>query len=341
MSVWIIVFLCPAANGLFLSCALFLRRDHQSSILAAFILSFTLLLAFYILYWAEILSELPREVGIAFGLTYLLGPLLYWYLRNGQQPKIWIHFAPYALYVGYFFLGPLLPQNSVWHTVQVVVQIAHLLAYALTMRQSYQKTTGLPAQLRWQRTMAVAFAGYGLTYLTYYLLVWTGLLQIAYDYMISLASAALIYYAGLQGFRKPQLLGKSSTPIKYEKSALTFGARTSILQTIKTYFDEARPYLDSDVSLQTVSAALEIPRHHISEAINDLEGVNFPEFLTRYRLAEAQRILRNPLESKTKIIEVAYRSGFNNKVSFYQAFKKHLGIPPTTFREQHLLTLSN
>ncbi len=345
MNAWIIIFLCTAANGLFLSIALFFRKEARSSVLAAFILSFTLLLVYYVLFWSRLTAELPRSVGLTFGFTYLLGPLLYFYLRFNTAKRISWHFTPFVLFVAYFFLTPLVGRDSPVHLAQVLLQIGHILAYGVILvHHSLRHDSDISAAALkfhdWQKWISAAFLGYGLSYLTYYVMVWTGILKVEYDYMISLASAVLIYYVGVQGFRDPNLISKSS-PSRYGNSGLTHAARLAILRKVKEYFDLERPFLDSDVSLVSVSEATEIPRHHISEAINYLESMNFPEFLTRYRLEEAERILRNPLEAKTKIIDVAYRSGFNNKVSFYQAFRKHLGTSPATYREEHQLALSN
>ncbi|MEM9327892.1 MAG: AraC family transcriptional regulator [Bacteroidota bacterium] len=333
MNIWIVIFLCTAANGFFLSAALFLKGDRRAVWLAGFILTFALLISFYTLFWSGHLPSLPRIVRVAFGLTYLLGPLLYIYLMHPKGPNLWLQFLPFALYVGYFAIVPFLAKDAIWQSVQVLIQIGHILIYGLFI---LLVTRHKPL---WQRTIAWAFAGYGLTYLFYYMLVWAGRIEIEHDYAISLAAAVLIYYVGLRGFRAPELAPMRTS--KYEKSALGNTARIAILQQVKRFFHETRPFLDSDVSLQSISQSTGISRHHISEAINELEGINFPEFLTCYRLDEAQRILQDPMESKTKIIDVAYRSGFNNKVSFYQAFRKHLGMSPAAFREQCHLALSN
>jgi AraC-like DNA-binding protein len=42
-----------------------------------------------------------------------------------------------------------------------------------------------------------------------------------------------------------------------------------------------------------------------------------------------QLLLREPRRS---IIDIAFRSGYNNKNSFYNAFKRHTGTTPSEYR---------
>lgn len=60
-------------------------------------------------------------------------------------------------------------------------------------------------------------------------------------------------------------------------------------------------------------------------------GLTPVEFIVRERLAEAKRLLRQPL---TSVAEVCLRAGFNNLSYFQALFKKHEGITPGAYKKQ-------
>ena len=57
-------------------------------------------------------------------------------------------------------------------------------------------------------------------------------------------------------------------------------------------------------------------------------GIGFHEFLTRYRLREARRLLANPY---TNIANVGLAVGFNDPSYFSRVFKKYYGQNPSAF----------
>jgi len=62
-------------------------------------------------------------------------------------------------------------------------------------------------------------------------------------------------------------------------------------------------------------------------------GLTPVEFIIRERLAEAKRLLRQPL---TTVAEACFRVGFNNTGYFQSLFKKYEGITPGAYKKQLL-----
>jgi len=60
-------------------------------------------------------------------------------------------------------------------------------------------------------------------------------------------------------------------------------------------------------------------------------GLTPVEYIVRERLAEAKRLLRQPLAS---VAEVCLRAGFNNLSYFQALFKKHEGVTPGMYKKQ-------
>lgn len=95
-----------------------------------------------------------------------------------------------------------------------------------------------------------------------------------------------------------------------------------------TCFEEDKPYLDSQLSLNSVAKHLEIHPNKLSYLINEIMEVNFNEFINQYRLKHFKTIALSPEFKKITILGLAYDSGFNSKTVFNTFFKKETGITP-------------
>jgi len=67
--------------------------------------------------------------------------------------------------------------------------------------------------------------------------------------------------------------------------------------------------------------------------INRHFGINYYEFINRYRIEEAKRMLTSAEHKSTTITDIYLQVGFNSKSVFYTFFKKIEGITPTQYRK--------
>ncbi len=74
-----------------------------------------------------------------------------------------------------------------------------------------------------------------------------------------------------------------------------------------------------------------VSTHHLSQSINEILKLNFYELINRYRVEEAKNKIRE--ETEKSLLQVAFEVGFNNKASFNNAFKKHVGMTPSKYRQ--------
>ena len=339
LNTWTSFFLIAVVQGFFLSLMIFLRRSKANNLLGLLVLLFSTCLLYYVAFWTRYSQLLPWPFHAIQGLTYTFGPLLYSYVRaDKKEAKIsFLHFIPAGLFVIFFFLMPYYPRESLplIRGVQSVVQTLHLIVYALlTIKYTYSNkgySNGALKLYQWRRKLSWSFLGYTFTFLCYYLLLWTGYLEIEYDYGISIASTFFIYFIGYHGFQHQEIF-KMYEVGRYEKSALNSSASVSILNSLKAYMESERPYLDSSLRLQDLADHLKISPNYISQVINDIEGHNFADFVNEYRIREAKKLLLDSVPRK--IIHIAYDSGFNNKTSFNNAFKRFTGMVPSEFREK-------
>ena len=73
----------------------------------------------------------------------------------------------------------------------------------------------------------------------------------------------------------------------------------------------------------------------ISQVLNEHMNQNFFDFINRYRIEWVKELLSDPGNNDQKIFSLAYDSGFNSKSTFYNLFKKTVGVTPTVFRQQN------
>ena len=335
VNIWMLIFWLAAGQGLFLSAIIFSRKSKVSNLLAGVILSFSLMLIYYITFWTGLYQSLPRAIGVAGAFTFIFPPLLWFYTKSSKGSLYFktSHFIPFLLYCIYFGIAPSLSHEQRM-TVGLLVAIAqniHLMIYSLLIFKTAIKETSTSKESTWKKNIAWSFIGYTLSFNLYYLLVWTGALKIEYDYFISLASSFFIYYVGYYSHKNPATL-KSLEGLKYEKTQISSAASQSIFESIKKHMDSEKPFINSELKLNTLASQLSLSANQVSQVINDITGQNFSDFINQYRIEEAKRIIIND-DQNLKLIEVAYDSGFNNKTSFNNAFKKFTSYSPSEFQQ--------
>ena len=109
-----------------------------------------------------------------------------------------------------------------------------------------------------------------------------------------------------------------------------------IAQIVLEYMKNNRPYLDPELTLDQLAKQLSLKSRLLSQVINDELGQNFYDFINRYRIEEASRLLTNPKDPKITVLEVLYEVGFNSKSSFNTLFKKYTGLTPSEFKKKNL-----
>jgi YesN/AraC family two-component response regulator len=107
----------------------------------------------------------------------------------------------------------------------------------------------------------------------------------------------------------------------------------TIMEVVERQMSEEKLYTDTTLSLDSLAQKLDIKRHYLSEAINRCTKKSFNTFINEYRIKEAIRLLSKSDAKNFSIDQIAFDSGFNNRISFHRVFKKITGLSPTEFRK--------
>lgn len=91
-------------------------------------------------------------------------------------------------------------------------------------------------------------------------------------------------------------------------------------------------YADAHLSLQDICSHVLMSTSSFSQAFKQYTEVTYVEYLTRIRMDKAKELLRL---TEYKFYHIAEKVGYTDPNYFSSSFKKHTGITPKQYREQH------
>jgi len=158
------------------------------------------------------------------------------------------------------------------------------------------------------------------------------------DAIMTILVTVFIYTIGFQWLRYPDILSQSDVkeiaePVRYKESNLKKEQSEIYLQKLQSLMIQKEVYLDCEINLSRLSKLLAITPHHLSQVINGNLNLNFFDFINSYRIERAKKMLKSEKHLDFTILDIAFESGFNNKASFNQAFKKHMQMTPSQYRK--------
>jgi signal transduction histidine kinase/ligand-binding sensor domain-containing protein/DNA-binding response OmpR family regulator len=101
---------------------------------------------------------------------------------------------------------------------------------------------------------------------------------------------------------------------------------------VKSATDYVESHLaDGEMSVEDLSAALNMSRVHLYKKILSLTGHTPSEFIRIIRLRHAEQLLRM---SQLSVSEISYLVGFNNPRYFSKYFKEMYGVMPSAYKDE-------
>ncbi len=285
----------------------------------------------------------------------LVGPLLYLYIHAFFNPRFsinWKHglyFIPFLIVVGwivvkyhsmqgvgtYLSIGMLLRSNwLLFNFIFLVFSIRLLLKNGLKLKSFFQLPDNDPVS--WLRFFVTGCMVFWIIKLAVFI-SWdlSGanrmcLHLINLNILVVFLFLNTIVYMALRGPDQFAQLSKNGKPLISDDDFDRFENK------LISYMDTEKPYLDSTLSLTELSSQLAIPMRYLSCLINEKFKMNFFDFINKYRIQSAKSILKDRINDKITVLEVAYEVGFNSKSTFNAAFKKHTGLTPSEYRKQNI-----
>lgn len=357
-----------AATGIFFSFIFLSIRGNKSfanRMLSLLLLTFSLRISEFALYWSEYIWEFPHLYGISATLPLLFGVFIYFYVKYSQNEetkfsyKFYFHLIPFVLL--FIYLSPYYFRSADYKIAELrnitsstpvfgiefytfrILKLIHMVIYAVLsfalIKNSEQSDTVKKKynELKWNKYLVVGF----IVFIVITGIQTFGIAVSGYKYIIELDSALMItcafmiYSSIYFTVKNPDVFIGSFKKIpllKYNRSSLTEEKSVEYLNTLIKFMEVEKPYLNQDLKLSDLSQQLSIQTHHISQIINEKLNLGFSDFINKYRVNDAKRLLKDPEYDRFTILSICYEVGFKNKASFNNAFKKFTKLTPSEFK---------
>ncbi|MEM8930652.1 MAG: helix-turn-helix domain-containing protein [Acidobacteriota bacterium] len=359
-----------AVHGVLLSVLLVTSRRNRpvgNRLLALMLVCYTLPLLKVALQEMGVAS-LDRPIW-SFELLYGLGPSLYLYAKTvidaGYTLKRsdGLHFVPLALEALYYAsplfhdvptlrFGPAIDTlHRVWMIQQAgaVVSVVVYLGWTIHRLQSFSRwvenhSSEVHRQaMRWLQVPVAAYTGFFVVWLSLRLVdivAFSDRLGPEIYHPLLVFLSASTYWIGTRGYLEqwPSSSGfidrqaadeiVTRPPADSDELVVVFGRLEELMA-------RDRPYLQNDLSLPELAGQLDVNPRLLSKVINTRGGVNFYDFVNRYRVEALQGHLDRG--DRRTLLDLAHACGFGSKATFNHAFKKQTGSTPSEYRRRAVI----
>lgn len=355
-----IICLIAILQGLVFSILLIVRfrRTGQRADLCLAALLFTLCLSLVtpMIGFANVYDLNQWLTYFPFAIAYSYGVLVWFYTifltDSGRRfaRRDLVYFVPAAIYLaGRFFLFAhglewkewfsdnyersfstvVYVTELVWNLTFLTFAIRHYRHYRVWLDENYSDTERI--KFDWLRVFlyvsaAVIVTGAVFDFIDSFV---ASLSYIQYFYF-QIGLALLTYCLAVAGYLRTETIEVTfSEPAIERRTPLAEADSERLKARLSEYVERERPYLDPQLTLNDLARGLGVNPSALSYTINSGFGVNFNDFINRFRVDEVKRRLADP--GGETLLEIALMSGFNSKATFNRAFRKFTGTSPTDF----------
>jgi AraC-like DNA-binding protein len=311
------------------------------------------------LYYQDFNQRHPNLFELIGLIRFLTAPLLYISIlyftsfEKGFKRNILWHFLPFLIFCTFRFPFFITGQNLefsaetrpiVFFILRTALPLQTLIYWILSWMILHNHIKNIcrfssateKIDLYWLRSFLLIVLFLSLAWLN---LVFFNLKYlIPYTPILYLISIFFLAYFSLQqkeifDFAKEDLEDLSSIKEqKNESPKRVAEARLMELDTqLQFVMDAEKLYLDNELNLPKLAKKLNASCNETSFVINQLYGDNFYNFINKYRVEEAKKMLLSEKYNQLNILGIAYESGFNSKTTFNTTFKKLTGLSPRDF----------
>jgi len=119
---------------------------------------------------------------------------------------------------------------------------------------------------------------------------------------------------------------------RYRKSSLDGDTAREALARLDALMTTGKAFRDPALTLDGLAEKLSLPRHQLSQLLNQHLGTPLVDYLSHLRVEDAKTGLLDPANDAYTIEAVARDAGFASRSAFYAAFRQATGQTPTAYR---------
>lgn len=329
--------------------------------LGALLIIISTLIFFHIFYTFEWFVAYPHFIFTEAFLWYTIGPLFYLLTGNIFNQKVtWkhmLHFIPTLLFLGFmlpFYVEPAITKVNTFYSLfseqtyqpdwNRYLFSMHILIYLIISHRKFRvlsegvKESSAESELVFDSIASLIlryyliFSAAGI--LMYFIVSnsyhWSSEFYGAYYLGLSVLIHITFYYFL---FRFPPVIARGEAPgqTKYHSSTLSDEEMTRIIDQVSAYISQHEVYKNPELRLRMVSDQLNIPSHHISQALNQKLKTSFFELVNTERIKGMEQSVHLPHYSHYTLSGIASDHGFKSASSFFRVFKKLKGQTPKEY----------
>ena len=368
-----VILIIGLVQGAFFSLALWTKQSgnrQANRFLAAFALTFAVILLDELLEWVGAFGRIPHALGLIWPAVFLVGPLFWWYVQSMIDdgiPFAWPgqpqpgqhqlrHLIPGALsaivLLPVFLLDgnakrALLTTTELETAYLPQILVIGVVLLAMFCHTGYYVLKSMAHVRAYNRSLPDAFSydeDVNLRWLNYlsaaFLVVWVlflfdeilgGTAGNILKALVDFGMVLVLFIIGLSATRQTAAVVTDQAKKKYESSTLSAEQATYTQQRLLTLMETEKPYLQGKLTLPQLAKQLNITPNNLSQIINERLERNFFDFVNQYRIEEAKKLLL--ADEQRTVLDIALAAGFNSKSGFYKVFKQQIGLTPSAFRK--------
>lgn len=370
LDIWSIIIIVIAFQGLFFLSVLLSSKEKRNKRANQYLVFVILILIWFLAEFFTVRNKIDVNLNVFYGTRYgswfLLGPITYFYFKSitdaawSFSKKQLLHFLPFIIFVviipliaykvlndrqiDYGMLSVFDHREKIVSTIQwmystvFIFQFVHLgyfLFKNLKIVNYYSKRltseySNIDVKINWLKYFNIALIIiliFSVIFL--YILLVTDIYRRHLDYIYVIPIGLLFNFISFKFMRTEWRPIENNS--KYEGSSLNQDEIPDYIIKLNRLMENEKVYLNNVIRLSDLSEMMTINKHHLSQIINQHYGLSFYDFINQFRVNEAKDIIiKHP---EYTLHQVAFDSGFNNKTSFVNAFKKFEKVPPSKFRD--------
>lgn len=327
--------------------------NKENKFLGLLLLTVGIHFSYNILLTNQLFLDLLPQYSCSY--SFLYGPFLFLYIKFHFRkdlifkPQYFLHFVPFATIVVLTALGFRVCNSSTFLLLPLVILVYCLLGFIEVIRYKrvvLQVSSNTDfSETKWVITLLLLQVV--ILVLNFLHLQINRIIVLGFEFrlepIVQLGILGLVNIIIYQGLKNPHFFQKISTTdlvnaeVKHSKQKtnhLNLEELTSLASELEKCMSENKPYLNSELNLDMLAKSLEVHPKTLSQAINQVLGKNFSEYINSYRIEEAKSLLRNITDDQITIMEIMYEVGFNSRSVFNRAFKNITGVTPSRYKEK-------
>lgn len=329
------------------------KQFHDTLLLFWFTIVLINLVGFYL----EQRKQYLFLLEISSAVVFLHGPVLWFYAHSVASEKYklsnreFAHFIPFAVNIIVVFpwvvQSEFAPFSVLLRSIITMLKILSMIAYmgftyrflvSVTDRLKLEFSSLKQKNVTWIKLIAggyllIAVLG---TISQVLNVVGSGFFINNEDLLVNLVGSFFVIIAGYFGFKQPIIFlasgdqSENDEKIKYSKSKLPSELTQAYWQKINELMKNQMPFLNPDLSLNSLAQQVDISPNHLSQVINQ-NNLTFYDFINEARIKWVLNRFKQSDHQRQTIESIAMESGFASKASFNRYFKKKVGTTPSNY----------